>query len=83
MNLWFGDVVSEPNGAAPNYVGEPRQFGPEPSIDGKGSHGGPAKVRKLGESPRNMVYLPYSQRFTPSLRDGVHGVSLSVSNSIP
>ena len=26
-----------------------------------------AKVRKLGESPRNMVYLPYSQRFTPSL----------------
>ncbi len=26
-----------------------------------------AKVRKLGESPRNMIYLPYSQRFTPSL----------------
>ena len=26
-----------------------------------------AKVRQLGESPRNMVYLPYSQRFTPSL----------------
>ena len=26
-----------------------------------------AKVRTLGESPRNMVYLPYSQRFTPSL----------------
>ena len=26
-----------------------------------------AKVRTLGESPRNMIYLPYSQRFTPSL----------------
>ena len=26
-----------------------------------------AKVRQLGESPRNMIYLPYSQRFTPSL----------------
>ena len=26
-----------------------------------------ANVRQLGESPRNMVYLPYSQRFTPSL----------------
>ena len=26
-----------------------------------------AKVRQLGESPRDMVYLPYSQRFTPSL----------------
>ena len=26
-----------------------------------------AKVRTLGEAPRNMVYLPYSQRFTPSL----------------
>lgn len=25
------------------------------------------KVRQLGESPRNMIYLPYSQRFTPSL----------------
>ena len=24
-----------------------------------------AKVRTLGEAPRNMVYLPYSQRFTP------------------
>ena len=26
-----------------------------------------AKVRTLGEAPRNMVYLPYSQRFTPLL----------------
>ncbi len=26
-----------------------------------------AKVRRLGEPPRDMVYLPYSQRFTPSL----------------
>ena len=26
-----------------------------------------AKVRRLGESPRNMIYLPYSQQFTPSL----------------
>ena len=26
-----------------------------------------ANVRQLGEPPRNMVYLPYSQRFTPSL----------------
>ncbi len=26
-----------------------------------------AKVRQLGEPPRDMVYLPYSQRFTPSL----------------
>ena len=26
-----------------------------------------AKVRTLGEAPRNMVYLPYSQRFAPSL----------------
>ena len=26
-----------------------------------------AKVRTLGEAPRNMVYLPYSQRFTPWL----------------
>ena len=26
-----------------------------------------AKVRTLGEAPRNMVYLPYSQRFTRSL----------------
>ena len=26
-----------------------------------------AKVRQLGESPRNLIYLPYSQRFTPSL----------------
>ena len=24
-------------------------------------------MRQLGESPRNMIYLPYSQRFTPSL----------------
>ena len=26
-----------------------------------------AKVRTLGEAPRNIIYLPYSQRFTPSL----------------
>ena len=26
-----------------------------------------ANVRQLGEPPRDMVYLPYSQRFTPSL----------------
>ena len=26
-----------------------------------------AKVRQLGESPRNLIYLPYSQWFTPSL----------------
>ena len=26
-----------------------------------------AKVRTLGEAPRNMVYLPYSQRFEPLL----------------
>ena len=26
-----------------------------------------AKVRTLGEAPRNMVYLPYSQRFRPLL----------------
>ncbi len=26
-----------------------------------------AKVRRLGESPRNMIYLPYSRRCTPSL----------------
>ena len=26
-----------------------------------------AKVRTLGETPRNMIYRPYSQRFTPSL----------------
>ena len=26
-----------------------------------------ANVRTLGESPRNLIYLPYSQRFTPAL----------------
>ena len=44
-----------------------------------------AKVRTLGEAPRNMVYLPYSQRFTPwadrrsedadSTRSGTAGVN--------
>ncbi|MCY4658549.1 MAG: ABC transporter permease [Acidobacteria bacterium] len=43
-----------------------RRRGPDPPwlVVGVASD---AKVRQLGESPRNMIYLPYSQRFTPSL----------------
>ena len=43
-----------------------RRRGPDPPwlVVGVASD---AKVRQLGESPRNMIYLPYSQRFTPAL----------------
>ena len=43
-----------------------RRRGPDPPwlVVGVASD---ANVRQLGEPPRDMVYLPYSQRFTPSL----------------